>query len=719
MAAASPIRYVCRQLGVPVSGAESSKVQFDVGDFELFGRYPTSRPYGDVTAPDKDHFKAIREKLKAIAALASADYSASLPMRHLASHTNPNGRSATSLWCCIYPSKVPNKSFGLQFALILNQLGAEFCFCLGAGTSQVAVPGAAHTNLTALTQMKEQLLRLDPTVLQTVAANIDQGWEFRQQWRLPPGTRSFPDLASWIAFASSPLGNGASISRNLSIREVQQLDGEIAHKFSEWANLFRPLFEAVYRTEEPERPDVDEEDKSGAAWIFQSNPSFHDLGSMLGHKSEFTWLAVQHTDRMRIGDLVFLWESGPNAGILALATIASRPALLEEDADEKHFNLVEDKFAGRRLRVRLKVAKVLEKRLLRKQIMDVPELANLSILKFANNTNFVVKEDEKDAILSLIEEGVGVQTVSAIDKESVPPAAPYEVDDIIADGSFLPKVQIEAILAKLDDKKNIILQGPPGTGKTWLAKRLAYALVGRKDEQRVRAVQFHPNFSYEDFVRGWRPTSEGRLSLVDGLFLEMVDASLKDADSKFVIVIEEINRGNPANIFGEMLTLLEDEKRNSDNALRLLYPDKDGIRRPIYIPRNLYVIGTMNVADRSLALVDLAFRRRFAFIDLEPSLNEAWLKWVVEYRNLPADLATSIERRISDLNVLISSDARLGKQFRIGHSYVTPAHPLRNDQTRDWFVTVVKTEIAPLLEEYWFDAPKEAQIASDRLLEGW
>jgi len=299
------------------------------------------------------------------------------------------------------------------------------------------------------------------------------------------------------------------------------------------------------------------------------------------------------------------------------------------------------------------------------------------------------------------------------------PIVPYFVDDILKDGCFLDRAEIDFLLDRLRTKKNLILQGPPGTGKTWLAKRLAFALMGQKDDSKVRAVQFHPNLSYEDFVRGWRPTGEGKLSLADGMFMEAIKAARKEPSSKFVVVIEEINRGNPAQIFGELLTLLEAGKRTPSEALELCYPDADGVRRPVHIPENLYVIGTMNIADRSLALVDLALRRRFAFVGLEPRLGSVWREWVVKSCGVDEALVTEIEQRIDKLNERIASDARLGKQFRIGQSYVTPVHRLESGDTQKWFRQVVETEIGPLLEEYWFDAPDEAQKATAQLMQGW
>ena len=149
---------------------------------------------------------------------------------------------------------------------------------------------------------------------------------------------------------------------------------------------------------------------------------------------------------------------------------------------------------------------------------------------------------------------------------------PYEIDHILAEGCFLDRAKLETMLQRLGVKQNLILQGPPGTGKTWLAKKLAYALIGHKDDSKVRPLQFHPNLSYEDFVRGWRPQGDGKLALVDGPFLQLIADAEQNPDDDYVMVIEEINRGNPAQIFGEMLTLLEADKRNEGEALALAYP---------------------------------------------------------------------------------------------------------------------------------------------------
>jgi 5-methylcytosine-specific restriction protein B len=302
--------------------------------------------------------------------------------------------------------------------------------------------------------------------------------------------------------------------------------------------------------------------------------------------------------------------------------------------------------------------------------------------------------------------------ISEVDVE-----ASYGTADIVADGCFLTGDELNGILERWRSKKNLILQGPPGTGKTWLAKRLGFALVGSNDREttrsRLRVVQFHPSLAYEDFVRGWRPCGDGKLALVDGILMEAIESAASEPDRPFVLVIEEINRGNPAHIFGEMLTLLEDTKRRPSEAMELAYRRSVGER--VHVPGNLYVIGTMNIADRSLAIVDLALRRRFAFIDLEPRLGPAWRAWCMK-RGLDDTLLTEIAARVDILNAEISSAISLGPQFRVGHSYVTPTADETVRDGRAWFQARVETEIGPLLDEYWYDSPGTAKAARAKLL---
>ena len=283
---------------------------------------------------------------------------------------------------------------------------------------------------------------------------------------------------------------------------------------------------------------------------------------------------------------------------------------------------------------------------------------------------------------------------------------PYGLDDLEAEGCFVPRARVEAIVGRLRTKKNLILQGPPGTGKTWLAKRLGDLLVGHRHSGRVRVVQFHPNVSYEDFVRGYRPGSDGKLRIVDGLFMEAVKAAKARPELPMVVVIEEINRGNPAQVFGELLTLLESSKRNPESAIELTYAGPDEgqgeLRQAVHLPDNLYVIGTMNTADRSIAMVDIAFRRRFTFENLRPALDEAWITFVAE-RGMPRDFALRIRNAVDSLNDTIRSSKTLGPDYCLGHSFFTPHDRLEDGSAQDWMDGVVEAEVSPLIYEYWFD----------------
>ena len=308
-------------------------------------------------------------------------------------------------------------------------------------------------------------------------------------------------------------------------------------------------------------------------------------------------------------------------------------------------------------------------------------------------------------------------TEEAPDEESG--TMPYGIRDIVNDGCFVQEEDISNALSQLKSKKNLILQGPPGTGKTWLAKRLASALIGTRSKgpmcNQIRRIQFHPSLSYEDFVRGWRPNSGGKLELADGAFLKVVNIAHSNSNNDYVIIIDEINRGNTAQIFGEMLTLIENDKRNAGEAIEIAYPKADDER--IYVPVNVHIIGTMNIADRSLALVDLALRRRFAFVSLEPVLDDRWVEWCVGNANFNRELVSEVGNALRSLNNQITNDRSLGSQYRIGHSYVTPPADGDVGDDREWFRQAIVFGIGPLLHEYWFENPDTAQEHVDKLLE--
>jgi predicted RNA-binding protein with PUA-like domain len=280
------------------------------------------------------------------------------------------------------------------------------------------------------------------------------------------------------------------------------------------------------------------------------------------------------------------------------------------------------------------------------------------------------------------------------------------------DGAFLAQADFERILHIWGRKKNILLQGPPGVGKTFLAKRLAYALMQYKDPSRLGMVQFHQSYSYEDFIQGYRPKEQG-FALKGGLFYEFCRKAAADQGSKYVFIIDEINRGNLSKIFGELLMLLESDKRGTEWSIPLTYASSGDDQ--FYVPDNLYVIGLMNTADRSLAIVDYALRRRFAFVTLEPMLASAGFRVHLESLRVPSDLITMIIERTERLNKEIQLDKNLGGGFLVGHSYFCSPD---GEPGIEWYRNVILTEILPLIEEYWFDDPERIDQWKNALLAG-
>ena len=266
---------------------------------------------------------------------------------------------------------------------------------------------------------------------------------------------------------------------------------------------------------------------------------------------------------------------------------------------------------------------------------------------------------------------------------------------------FMTESQYDQLVALVQTKKNVILQGPPGVGKSFSAKRLAWSIMGEKDESRIKFVQFHQSYSYEDFIIGYRPNDRGGFDLHHGVFYQFCEKARKDPGRQYFFIIDEINRGNLSKIFGELLMLIEADKRGEDYQIDLVYGGKS-----FYIPENLYIIGMMNTADRSLAIIDYALRRRFSFFTIPPAFERADINGFGVYiKPIGCQKYHSVISKIKDLNDAICKDSSLGKGFEIGHSYFSPAKPSVIDDA--WVQNVVRYEIIPLIEEYWFDNDTE------------
>ncbi|WP_440081588.1 AAA family ATPase [Streptosporangium sp. LJ11] len=269
----------------------------------------------------------------------------------------------------------------------------------------------------------------------------------------------------------------------------------------------------------------------------------------------------------------------------------------------------------------------------------------------------------------------------------LPDAGAELAEELLVDQEWL-----QECVELLRDRPQLIFYGPPGTGKTYLAQHLAQFLVGGKPEN-VKLVQFHPAYSYEDFFEGFRPvqTADGQgvtFKPLPGPLLRLVDAARQHPEEPYVLIIDEINRGNLAKIFGELYFLLEYRKK----AVDLLYSSAEGTGQAFTLPENLIILGTMNTADRSIALVDAAMRRRFAFVELHPEetpTREMLGRWL-ESRELPDDAA----RLLAELNARIED-----RDFKIGPSYLMRAAIHRDAKG---FERVWRTQILPLLEEHHY-----------------
>lgn len=274
--------------------------------------------------------------------------------------------------------------------------------------------------------------------------------------------------------------------------------------------------------------------------------------------------------------------------------------------------------------------------------------------------------------------------------------------ELYTETSFLADVYVlkddfDDMKALLGRKRNLILQGSPGTGKTFCARRLAWAMMGCKDDSRITFVQFHQSTTYDDFVCGYRPDGNGGFAVKDGPFVRACREAARDAERPHFVIIDEINRANISKVLGELLMLIEADHRGESTLLTVA--DKE-----LTVPANLYIIGMMNTADRGLALIDYALRRRFAFFDMAPALEHP--KFLEQLVDCGDSHMASLVEATKELNKDIAADAALGEGFRIGHSYFCGAKDAR---------LVLRYELAPLIREYWFDDPKKARQEFDKL----
>ena len=414
-------------------------------------------------------------------------------------------------------------------------------------------------------------------------------------------------------------------------------------------------------------------------WWLVANPKIWSLSDMkVGDEQDYTLYSDtghprrihQHFLNARKGDVVIGYESTPTKQVVGQLEVSRA-----NDGESIGFRKTET------LPVPIDYS----------TLRDMPDLVGMEYMKNQQGSFFKLTADEYDIIMEVIR---GENPVVKKDSLETYDWSKF-LDEVYV--SYEDYEQLESLLLR---KKNLILQGAPGVGKTFAAKRLAYAIMGEKDDNRVVQVQFHQNYSYEDFVMGYKPNENGGFELKNGIFYKFCKRAAADSDHKYFFIIDEINRGNLSKIFGELLMLIENDYR--DKPIQMSYREEH-----FAVPSNVYIIGMMNTADRSLAMIDYALRRRFSFYEMKPGFENTSFSEYVDKQHDPH--LNHLVKAIIELNKVIASDDSLGSGFCIGHSYLCELGTHYNLES------IVEYDIIPMLREYWFDNDERFNLESQKL----
>lgn len=418
-------------------------------------------------------------------------------------------------------------------------------------------------------------------------------------------------------------------------------------------------------------------------WWLVANPKIWTLSDMkVGEVQDYTLYndngnprrIFKNFQNAKTGDLVIGYEATPTKQIVALLKIHK-----QNNGKQIWFKKIES------------LGYPIEYSTFR----HLPELENMEFFKNYTGSLFKLTEDEFNTLMEYIREDNPLPNSTTLKA--------YTKADFLKE-VFISDEDFETLKSLLERKKNLILQGAPGVSKTFAAQRLAYAIIGEENTDQVEQVQFHQNYSYEDFMMGYKPNEDGGFELKTGVFYRFCKKAAANPDKKYFFIIDEINRGNLSKIFGELLMLIEDDYR--DKPIKLSYRDEK-----FAVPSNLYIIGMMNTADRSLAMIDYALRRRFSFFEMKPGFESNSFK--IYLNGFGNENLNRVIDAVIELNNTILNDDSLGYGFCIGHSYFCNLKTVTNNVLKD----IVEYDIIPMLREYWFDSDNKFKEESQKLMD--